>query len=147
MKLYFAPGACSLSPHIVMREAGMNFDLEQVNNQEKKTKSGVDYWTVNGKGQVPVLEFDDGERLTEGPVSRQVIADQNPSAGLVPPPPPVPSIAIACKNGSTSPPRSCPRASVRSSGSPRPTPTRPSPRRTWASASIGSTKGSPANST
>jgi glutathione S-transferase len=84
MKLYFAPGACSLSPHIVMREAGMKFDLEQVNNQEKKTKSGVDYWTVNGKGQVPVLEFDDGERLTEGPVIVQWIADQNPSAGLVP---------------------------------------------------------------
>src|SRR5687768_16783814 len=51
MKLYFAPGACSLSPHIVLREAGMNFDLEQVNNQEKKTKSGIDYWTINAKGQ------------------------------------------------------------------------------------------------
>jgi glutathione S-transferase len=63
----------------------MKFDLEQVNNQEKKTKSGVDYWTVNGKGQVPVLEFDDGERLTEGPVIVQWIADQNPAAGLVPP--------------------------------------------------------------
>src|SRR5262245_26841178 len=67
-ELYFAPGACSLSPHIVMREAGVNLDLEQVNNQEKKTKSGVDYWTINAKGQVPVLEFDNGERLTEGPV-------------------------------------------------------------------------------
>src|SRR5688500_13981700 len=55
MKRYFAPGACSLSPHIVLREAGANFDLEQVNNQEKKTKSGVDYWTINPKGQVPVL--------------------------------------------------------------------------------------------
>src|SRR5215831_19349037 len=76
MKLYFAPGACSLSPHIVMREAGAKFDLEQVNNQEKKTKSGVDYWTINGKGQVPVLEFDNGERLTEGPVIVQWIADQ-----------------------------------------------------------------------
>jgi glutathione S-transferase len=85
MKLYFAPGACSLSPHIVLREAGMKFDLEQVNNQEKKTKSGVDYWTVNGKGQVPVLEFDGGERLTEGPAIVQWIADQNPNAGLIPP--------------------------------------------------------------
>ena len=84
MKLYFSPGACSLSPHIVLRETGMKFDLEQVNNQEKKTKSGVDYWTVNGKGQVPVLEFDYGERLTEGPVIVQWIADQNPSAGLIP---------------------------------------------------------------
>ena len=76
MKLYFAPGACSLSPHIVMREVGANFDLEQVNNQEKKTKSGADYWTINAKGQVPVLEFDNGERLTEGPVIVQWIADQ-----------------------------------------------------------------------
>src|SRR5262245_38948629 len=77
MKLYFAPGACS-------REVGANFDLEQVNNQEKKTKSGADYWTINGKGQVPVLEFDNGERLTEGPVIVQWVADQYPAAGLVP---------------------------------------------------------------
>ena len=84
MKLYFSPGACSLSPHIVLRETGTKFDLEQVNNQEKKTKSGVDYWSVNGKGQVPVLEFDNGDRLTEGPVIVQWIADQNPSAGLIP---------------------------------------------------------------
>lgn len=84
MKLYFAPGACSLSPHIVLRETGMKFDLEQVNNQEKKTKSGTDYWSINPKGQVPVLEFDNGERLTEGPVIVQWISDQNPSAGLMP---------------------------------------------------------------
>ncbi len=84
MKLYFAPGACSLSPHIVLRETGSKFDLEQVNNQEKKTKSGTDYWTVNPKGQVPVLELDDGERLTEGPVIVQYIADQKPESGLVP---------------------------------------------------------------
>lgn len=85
MKLYFAPGACSLSPHIVLRESGTQFDLEQVNNQEKKTKSGIDYWTVNPKGQVPVLELDNGERLTEGPVIVQYIADKKPDAGLVPP--------------------------------------------------------------
>jgi glutathione S-transferase len=85
MKLYFAPGACSLSPHIVLREAELNFDLEQVNNQEKKTKSGKDYWTVNPKGQVPVLELDNGDRLTEGPVIVQYLADQRPSAGLMPP--------------------------------------------------------------
>ena len=84
MKLYFAPGACSLSPHIVLREAGYNFDLEQVNNQEKKTKSGTDYWTINPKGQVPVLELDNGERITEGPVIVQYLADQRPSSGLVP---------------------------------------------------------------
>lgn len=85
MKLYFAPGACSLSPHIVLRESGTQFDLEQVNNQEKKTKSGIDYWTINPKGQVPVLEFDNGERLTEGPVIVQYIADKKPDSGLVPP--------------------------------------------------------------
>lgn len=86
MKLYYAPGACSLSPHIVSREAGINLDLEQVDNREKKTKSGKDYWTINAKGQVPVLELDNGERLTEGPVIVQYLADQKPSSGLVPPP-------------------------------------------------------------
>jgi glutathione S-transferase len=84
MKLYFAPGACSLSPHIVLREAGFNFDLEQVNNQEKKTKSGVDYWGINAKGQVPVLELDDGDRITEGPVIVQYLADQKPASSLIP---------------------------------------------------------------
>lgn len=84
MKLYFAPGACSLSPHIVLREAGLNFELEQVNNQEKKTKSGQDFWTVNPKGQVPVLELDNGEKLTEGPIVVQYLADQKPGAGLLP---------------------------------------------------------------
>ena len=85
MKLYFAPGACSLSPHIVLRESGLNFALEQVDNREKKTKSGQDYWTINPKGQVPVLELDNGQRLTEGPVIVQYIADQKPQSGLVPP--------------------------------------------------------------
>jgi glutathione S-transferase len=84
MKLYFAPGACSLSPHIVLREAGLPFELEQVNNQEKKTKSGQDYWTVNGKGYVPTLELENGERITEGPVIVQYIADQKPGSGLAP---------------------------------------------------------------
>src|SRR3974390_3210810 len=79
MKLYFSPGSCSLSPHIVLRETGANFELEQVNNQEKKTKSGKDYWTVNPKGQVPCLELDNGDKLTEGPVIVQYVADQNGS--------------------------------------------------------------------
>src|SRR5262249_2280150 len=137
MKLYFAPGACSLSPHIVMREVGANFDLEQVDNQEKKTKSGADYWTINGKGQVPVLEFDNGERLIEGPVIVQW------SSCL----PPASPSAIACRSGSISSRRSCTRASVPFSGRPRPTRTRPSPRRIWASASTGSTSNLPASST
>jgi glutathione S-transferase len=84
MKLYFAPGACSLSPHIVLRESGTTFELDQVDNREKKTKSGKDYWTVNPKGQVPVLELDNGELLTEGPVIVQYIADQKPASGLAP---------------------------------------------------------------
>ena len=79
MRLYFSPGSCSLSPHIVLRETGTTFELEQVNNQEKKTKSGKDYWTVNPKGQVPCLELDNGDKLTEGPVIVQYIADQNGS--------------------------------------------------------------------
>jgi glutathione S-transferase len=84
MKLYFAPGACSLSPHIVLREAGLDCELEQVNNQEKKTKSGKDFWLINPKGQVPVLELDSGERLTEGPIVVQYLADRKPGSGLVP---------------------------------------------------------------
>jgi len=85
MKLYFAPGACSLSPHIVLREAGQNFDLMQVDLREKKTKDGKDFLEVNPKGQVPVLETDDGETLTEGPVILQYVADKAPAAKLVPP--------------------------------------------------------------
>ena len=84
MKLYFSPGACSLSPHIVLRETGANFELEQVDNKEKKTKTGKDFWQINPKGQVPVLELDDGSTLTEGPIIVQYIADKNPAAGLVP---------------------------------------------------------------
>ena len=82
MKLYFLPGACSLSPHIVLRETGARFELEKVNLQEKKTSGGGDYLALNPKGQVPVLELDSGETLTEGPVIVQYLADQNASAGL-----------------------------------------------------------------
>jgi glutathione S-transferase len=84
MKLYYAPGACSLSPHIVLRESGLPFDLEQVDNKEKKTKSGQNFWDVNPKGQVPVLELDEGGRLTEGPVIVQYLADKKPGSGLAP---------------------------------------------------------------
>ena len=65
MKLYFAPGACSLSPHIALRESGAKFDLEQVDLREKKTKKGDNYLEINPKGQVPLLELDDGRVLTE----------------------------------------------------------------------------------
>lgn len=84
MKLYFAPGACSLSPHIVLQEAGIAAEVEQVDNREKKTKSGKDYWAINPKGQVPALQLDSGEMLTEGPVIVQYLADQKPASGLVP---------------------------------------------------------------
>jgi glutathione S-transferase len=84
MKLYFAPGACSLSPHIVLREAGAKFDMEQVDLREKKTKKGDDYWKINPKGQVPLLETDDGTLISEGPAIVQYVADKNPGAGLIP---------------------------------------------------------------
>ena len=84
LKLYFSPGACSLSPHIVLREAGLPFELEQVNLQTKKLKSGDDFLAVNPKGQVPVLKLDNGEILTEGPAIVQYVADQKPETGLAP---------------------------------------------------------------
>jgi glutathione S-transferase len=84
VKLYFSPGACSLSPHIVLRESGLPFELEQVNLQTKKLKSGGDFLEVNPKGQVPVLKLDSGDILTEGPAIVQYIADQKPESGLAP---------------------------------------------------------------
>jgi glutathione S-transferase len=84
MKLYFSPGACSLSPHIVLRETGSKFDLEQVNLQNKTLKSGGNFLEVNPKGQVPLLLLDDGDKLTEGPAIVQYIADQKPETALVP---------------------------------------------------------------
>lgn len=87
MKLYFSPGACSLSPHIVLREAGLKFDLEQVDLAAKKLKAnGANYREVNPKGMVPVLQLDSGEVLTEGPAIVQYIADQKPESGLAPKP-------------------------------------------------------------
>jgi len=84
MRLYFFPGACSMSPHIALREAGLPFELERVDPKTKKTAAGVDFFTVNAKGMVPVLELDGGERLTEGPAIVQYIADQKPGSGLAP---------------------------------------------------------------
>jgi glutathione S-transferase len=84
MQLYYSPGACSLSPHITLREAGLTFDLEQVDLKAKKTKGGADYTQVNPKGYVPALRLDDGQILTEGPVIAQYLADQKPESGLAP---------------------------------------------------------------
>lgn len=84
MKLYYSPGACSLSPHIVAREAGLPLDLVKVDLKTKKTEDGSDYWAINGKGSVPLLELDDGTRLTEGPAIVQYLADRAPQANLAP---------------------------------------------------------------
>jgi len=86
MKLYYAPGACSLSPHIALREAGVPFELKKVNNKEKTIEGGGDFWKVNARGYVPVLELDNGQVLTEGPAIVQYIADQKPESGLAPKP-------------------------------------------------------------
>ena len=75
-KLYFAPGACSLSPHIVLREAGASFKMVKVNLAEKKTEDGGDFWAKNPGGYVPALETEDGTMITEGPVIVQYIADK-----------------------------------------------------------------------
>jgi len=85
MKLYFSPGACSLSPHIVLREAGIEAELERVDLKTKRTKSNADFTAVNPKGQVPALVLDDGEVLTEGPAIVQYLADTKPEAKLAPP--------------------------------------------------------------
>ena len=84
MKLYYAPGACSLSPHIVAREAGIPIQLQKVNTKDKSMEGGGDFWQVNPRGYVPVLELDNGERLTEGPAIVQYLADQKPDSGLAP---------------------------------------------------------------
>ena len=84
MKLYYAPGACSLSPHIVARELGLPIELKKVNNKDKTVEGGGDYWKVNGRGYVPALELDNGQTLTEGPAIVQYLADLRPEAGLAP---------------------------------------------------------------
>lgn len=78
MKLYYAPGACSLAAHITLQESGLRYELERVDLREHKTGSGADFYALNPKGYVPVLELDDGERLTEAGVVLQYIADRNP---------------------------------------------------------------------
>ena len=84
MKLYFTPGACSLSPHITLREAGLPFDLVKVDLKTHQLADGRDFYAINPKGAVPLLELDNGERLSEGPVIVQYVADQVPNAGLAP---------------------------------------------------------------
>jgi glutathione S-transferase len=85
MKLYYSTGACSLSPHIVLREAGLPFDLVLASTKTHKLADGTDYYTINPKGYVPLLELDNGQRLSEGPAIVQYIADQVPDKKLAPP--------------------------------------------------------------
>jgi glutathione S-transferase len=85
MKLYYSPGACSLAPHIVLNEAGLPFTLVKADlKTHTLAADGSDYYPVTSKGQVPLLELDGGERLTEGPVITQYIADQVPAKNLAP---------------------------------------------------------------
>ena len=84
MKLYYSPGACSLSPHIVLREAGLAFQPVLASTKTHKLADGTDYYTINPKGYVPLLELDDGQRLAEGPAIVQYIADRVPEKKLAP---------------------------------------------------------------
>ena len=84
MKLYCSPGACSLSPHIALLEAGLPYDLVKVDLKAKKLENGDDYLKVNPKGQVPALALDSGELVTEGPVIVQMIADKAAAKNLAP---------------------------------------------------------------
>ena len=84
MKLYYSPGACSLSPHIVLHEAGMQFEAIAAPTKTHLLPDGTDYYSINPLGYVPLLELDDGTRLTEGPAIVQYIADQVPEKNLAP---------------------------------------------------------------
>ena len=85
MKLYYSPGACSLSPHIALAEAGLAYNVEKVDLKTKKTESGADFFAINPAGYVPALVLDNGEVLTEGPAIVQYIADLAPTKKLAPP--------------------------------------------------------------
>ncbi|MDY6829729.1 MAG: glutathione transferase GstA [Pseudomonadota bacterium] len=86
MKLYYAPGACSMAPHILLREAGLEFALERVDLRTHTTEGGADYYAINPKGAVPALEIAPGELLTEGPVIGQWVCDQAGRRDLMPEP-------------------------------------------------------------
>ena len=85
MKLYYAPSACSFAPHIALHEAGLPFEAVKVDLRKHKLADGSDFYAINPKGYVPVLELDDGQRLTEGPAIVQYLADKAPTKGLVAP--------------------------------------------------------------
>jgi len=84
MKLYYAPGACSLASHIALHETGLPFEIDKINFKTKTTSHGGDFMQINPKGYVPAVRLDDGSILTEGPAILQYIADSNPESGLAP---------------------------------------------------------------
>ncbi len=84
MKLYYSPGACSLTPHILLRDTGLPFQLERVNTHTHRTEHDADYYAINPKGYVPMLELDDGGSLTEGPVICQYVCDLAGRTDLMP---------------------------------------------------------------
>jgi glutathione S-transferase len=84
MKLYYSPGTCSLAPHIVLHESGLPFTAVLASTKTHQLADGTDYYTINPKGYVPLLELDNGERLTEGPAITQYLADQVPARQLAP---------------------------------------------------------------
>jgi glutathione S-transferase len=84
MKLYYSRGACSLAPHIVAHEAGLQIELDKVDTKTKTTQNGGDLKQVSPNGYVPVLQLDDGEYLTEAAVVVQYLADLRPQSGLAP---------------------------------------------------------------
>jgi glutathione S-transferase len=84
MKLYYIPGSCSLSPHIVLKELGLDATLVKVDHRQHRSEDGTDYLGVNSLGYVPILELDDGSRLREGPAIVQYLADLKPELGLAP---------------------------------------------------------------
>jgi len=85
MKLYYAPGACSQAPHIILNETGLPYEKVRVDLETKRTENGADYLAIAPKGAVPALELDDGSLLTENAVVLQYIADQAPGWHLIPP--------------------------------------------------------------
>lgn len=84
MKLFYMPGACSLAPHIVACEAGLDLKIERVNTKEQRTEAGADFKAINPKGYVPTLQLDDGQILTEAAVVVQYLGDRKPEAKLIP---------------------------------------------------------------
>jgi glutathione S-transferase len=126
MKLYYSPGACSLSPHIALHEAGIAVETVLASTKSHKLQDGTDYYGINPLGYVPMLELDDGTRLREGPAILQYIADLAPTKNLAPANGTF--SATACRSGSPSSAPRCTRASARCSTRTCPRKPRPSSR-------------------